>query len=49
METNSVGRVDEFIVPSAPPPPQPREEEPESETVAPEPSVDTEKRLDLYA
>jgi hypothetical protein len=48
METNSVGRVDEYVTPPIPSPP-PKEPEPEPETRAPEPPPDTGKRLDLYA
>lgn len=50
MDASSVGRVDEHIVPSAPPP-EPREQEREApaETVAPEPEENSGKRLDLYA
>jgi hypothetical protein len=50
MEGNSVGRVEEYVVPAAPPP-APREEEaqPQPDTPAPEAPEDGGKMLDLYA
>jgi hypothetical protein len=51
MDTNSVGRAGEYSVPVAPQAPEPREQEQVAapQSPAPEPPVDTGKRLDLYA
>jgi hypothetical protein len=51
METTSVGRTEEYLVPSPPPPSESREaeKEPDSPSVPPEPAEDSGKRLDLFA
>jgi hypothetical protein len=50
MDTNSVGRVDDYVPPVAPPPsPKEQERAVEAEAPAPEPREDTGTRVDLFA